>query len=459
MRTACCRVPDLPLAAKLRANPELEGRPLAVASPALERTAREALLDAALSLSPRAALVPRATGAFAAEAAVLVDASGVSALFCSEQGFAAALEQRCQRLGLPSCIAIASSQSVARIAARGLSAGEVRVLPPGSEAAFLAPLPLNILDPDDALAEALTRFGVRCVHDLLALPRRALGTRLGPRVIELVALARGEEIEPPLPAPAPGRLVEAADLEFAIVRLEPLGFVLQGLLSRLLARLEARRLACAELELRLDLEGGGCDARRVGLAAPTLDLRVLMRLLVRALETRPPEGPVMGAALGAEECPLQSDQLDLFRPAGPAPTTLGRTLAELQALCGPQRIGAPRTADDHRAHRFEMAAFEPGSTSAKRKENNSSCLGVCALRPPVRAEVRLQGREPGWIRSPVANGRVVHLAGPWRTTGGWWSPESRFAYDYFDVETSDGTIARLRFDHVRRRWHIDAVYD
>jgi protein ImuB len=106
-----------------------------------------------------------------------------------------------------------------------------------------------------------------------------------------------------------------------------------------------------------------------------------------------------------------------------------------------------------------MAAFEPGSTSAKRKENNSSCLGVCALRPPVRAEVRLQGREPGWIRSPVANGRVVHLAGPWRTTGGWWSPESRFAYDYFDVETSDGTIARLRFDHVRRRWHIDAVYD
>jgi protein ImuB len=432
-----------------------------MASPALERTAHEALLDAALSLSPRAALVPRASGAFAAEAAVLVDASGVSALFCSEQGFAAALEQRCQRLGLPTCVAIASSQSVARIAARGLSAGEVRVLPPGSEAAFLAPLPLDILDPDDALAEALTRFGVHCVRDLLALPRRALGTRLGPRVLDLVALARGEEIEPPLPTPAPGRLVEAADLEFAIGRLEPLGFVLQGLLSRLLARLEVRWLACAELELRLDLEGGGCDARRVGLAAPTLDLRVLMRLLVRALETRPPEGPVLGAALGVEGCSLQSDQLDLFRPAGPAPSTLGRTLAELQALCGPQRIGAPRPADDHRAHRFEMDSFEPGKAPAERQENERSAahLGVCALRPPVPAEVRLQGQGPGWIRSPVANGRVVHLAGPWRTTGGWWSPESRFAYDYFDVETSDGTIARLRFDHVRRRWQIDAVYD
>jgi hypothetical protein len=54
---------------------------------------------------------------------------------------------------------------------------------------------------------------------------------------------------------------------------------------------------------------------------------------------------------------------------------------------------------------------------------------------------------------------VVHLAGPWRTTGGWWAPESRYAYDYFDVLTSDGTLSRLRFDHVSRAWHVDAVYD
>ena len=75
------------------------------------------------------------------------------------------------------------------------------------------------------------------------------------------------------------------------------------------------------------------------------------------------------------------------------------------------------------------------------------------------AEVRLVGRGPGWIRSAVANGSVVHLAGPWRTTGGWWSPAGRYAYDYFDVQTSDGTLSRLRFDHVQRRWHIDAIYD
>jgi len=38
-------------------------------------------------------------------------------------------------------------------------------------------------------------------------------------------------------------------------------------------------------------------------------------------------------------------------------------------------------------------------------------------------------------------------------------PEERFAYDCFDVQTSDGTVSRLRFDRVQRIWQIDAVYD
>ena len=66
---------------------------------------------------------------------------------------------------------------------------------------------------------------------------------------------------------------------------------------------------------------------------------------------------------------------------------------------------------------------------------------------------------PEWIRSAVVNGRVVRVAGPWRTTGHWWSPEQRFAFDSFDVQTSDGGVARLRLDHMRRCWQIDAVYD
>ena len=39
------------------------------------------------------------------------------------------------------------------------------------------------------------------------------------------------------------------------------------------------------------------------------------------------------------------------------------------------------------------------------------------------------------------------------------APEERFAFDCYDVQTSDGGVARLRFDHLRGCWQVDALYD
>ncbi|MGE4609509.1 MAG: hypothetical protein AAEJ52_22470, partial [Myxococcota bacterium] len=276
MRTACLLISNLPLVAELRAHPELIGQPLAVAmaagpraeliavspeaarrgarrstsvaharavcaelivrvaSPAIEAAARATLLDAALSVSPRADPAPRTSGPYASEAAVYLDASGVEALFRSETGFAAALSARAERLGLPGQIAISSSRNIAHIAARQLSdtvsdtvsdttepsgsasragSGRTCIIKAGEEASFLAPLPIDILDPDDAIAETLTRFGVHTVGDLLRLPRRALRTRLGPRVLQLIELAQGCDNHTPLPVPSSTQLTEAIDLE------------------------------------------------------------------------------------------------------------------------------------------------------------------------------------------------------------------------------------------------------
>jgi protein ImuB len=503
MRTACLLIPNLPLAAELRAHPEFVGEPLGVAtasgpraeliavspeaeqrgvrrgvsvaharaicvdllvrvaSPALENAARETLLDAALSVSPRADPAPRTSGPFAAEAAVYLDASGVEALFRSEAGFAGALSARAQRLGLPGYVAIASSRDVAHIAARRLiTPGETCILPDGEEAEFLAPLPIEIFDPADELAETLTRFGVHTIHDLLGLPRRSLRTRLGPQVLALIDLARGHHTDTPLPEPHTTRLSEAIDLEFPIERLQPLSFVLQGLLSRLLSRLEARHMACEDLALTLHTEGGGNDARRIAAAAPTLDLRVLLRLVCHALESHPPQAAIESVEISTEGCPFDPDQLDLFRPAGPAPAMLGRTLAELEALCGGDRIGSPTVADSHHPDAFGMAPFQPTPTDpGAPRSMHVGRLAVRALRPPLHANVRVSRGVPEFVHSAIARGRVVRVAGPWRTTGSWWSSEGRYAYDSFDVQTHDGTVCRLRLDHIRKTWHIDAVYD
>lgn len=501
MRVACLLVPNLALVAQLRAEPELAGKPLViaagpdpraeivavspqalregvqtqnsvahgraacstlcvrVASPALDRAARDTLLDVAFSGSPRAAEASRGADAYAAEAAVFLDASGVTALFHSEAGFATALSERAQRLGLPTVVTIASSRAVAQIAARSLDGIGVRVLPPGAEAAFLAPLSVDLLDAPDRLAEALTRFGIRRIGELARLPRRGLARRLGPEALRLAELAQGRDEYFSFSAVESRHFEEAVDLEFAIDRLEPLTFVLRGMLSRLTARLAIRGLACGPLELRLALGDDSHDARRIGVSAPTLDVRILVRLVGLALETRPPSAPIEGVLLATEGHTSDTDQLDLFRPAGPAPAVLGRTLAELEALCGPNRVGSPSIANSNHPDALALRPFELAQSSSVGEAGPQHALVLRALRPPVRAVVRWVGGRPRWVQSAVANGQVLAVAGPWRTTGGWWSPEGYFAVDHFDLQTNDGTLARFRFDLLRRTWHVDGVYD
>lgn len=508
---ACLLVPDLPAVAEVRAHPELTGLPLAVvsepgpratvlsvspaaaragvhrgsalaharsvcaelrvrvASPARERAARDALLDVALSASPRAELATPRAGARAGEAAVHLDVSSRPSTCRSEAGLATALVARAWALALPAVAAVAGSRALAALAARCTAAregpGATCVIAPGGESAFLAPLAVDFLDLDDAPAELLTRFGIHRLGQLLDLAGgsswRRVTTRLGLELAEQLARLRGEEGELPIPAPRSGRIEESIDFEASIDNLEPLTFALRGLAARLLTRLAIRHLACSEIEVALVLSDGARDRRRLALAAATGDPHVWLRRIRQALESEPPAAPVEFVALAAEGCPARRDQLDLFRPAGPAPAELDALLAELEALCGPDRVGAPRVADDHRPGAFGLTPFgpSPGASAGEAPRASVAALSVRALRPALPAVVRLRAGRPAWLRSAVANGEVVRCAGPWRTTGGWWSEGQRFAFDAFDVATDDGLLVRLRYDRLRHAWEIDALYD
>jgi len=503
-RVACVLVPALPAAAQIRAHPPLAGAPLAVVSepgpratvlsvspaaaragvhpgatlaharavcsalvlrvshPGLERAARDALFDVALSASPRAEPAAPRSGAGAGEAAVHLDASGLGHLFASDAALAGALVERARAQGLPAVASVATSRALALLAARSLAAqggtGATCVVAAGDEASFLAPLPVDLLAPSDALAETLTRFGIYRLGALFALSPAVVATRLGPGLAAALAVLRGARREAPISAPHALRLEESVSAESPLDRLEALLFVIGGPLSRLFARLALRHLACAELELDLGLADSSRHALRLRLAAPTTDARVWLRRLRLALECDPPHAPVDAITVATEGSPARRDQLDLFRPAGPAPATLDNLLAELEVLCGPGRVGAPKIADDHHPGAFALEPFAPNSSQSPETPQTPT-LALRALRPPTPAQVRLDAGRPTTLRSAVANGDVLHCAGPWRHTGGWWSEQDRFAFDCFDVATSDGLVVRLRHDRLRDAWHIDAVYD
>ncbi len=520
MRIACLLVPDLPLHAELRASPELKGRPLVitsghgfraealavsheafaqgvrpgqtlpqaravcpeievrVASPVLEKAAREAMLDVALSLTPRAELADRASGSFLSEAAVYLDASGIEALHASESAFASVLHARAERAGIRGVVALASSRSIARLIARHLAhrpassfaSGEesfetTRILSPKGELAFLSPLPIDLLDPDDRTARALTRFGIHCIRDLLRLSRRDLAARLGPELLELVARARGEENETPIAEPRILAIEEGIDLEVPIENLEPLSFVFRGLISRLVERLCLRSLGCVELRLALELENGARESRRIGVASPCQDERILLRLLRLALEAKPPAAAIERVTLVCEGVPLRREQLDFFLPRGPSPGELDQTLAELTAICGAERVGSPQIVDNHRPGAFALKPFSKKKLRSKvdieanQHIQRRPMLTLRALRPPLRAEVRIERGRPVFLRSTISQGEILRAAGPWRTTGHWWEKSTHFAIDHYDVQMNDGHVLRLGFDWTTKRWQVDGLYD
>ena len=242
-----------------------------------------------------------------------------------ETAIAQAVQAAAARVGLGVRVAIAASKGVARLATR---AHELALVPTaaGPARAALASIPVELLAEEDAaLAAAFRRWGLRTAGDVAALPVDAVGLRLGPAGARACRLARGIDDEPFVPRLPDDALEEAIELDYPVAELEPLSFLLRGLIDRALARLRGRSLACAGLTLRLALDPRGADVRSVPIAAPTGDAATLLQLARLDLARRPPAAPIVGVRLLALPARVRATQLDILRPAGPAPDRLAAT--------------------------------------------------------------------------------------------------------------------------------------
>src|SRR5579871_6409256 len=288
MPFACIYVPNFPVAAAVRVEPELQARPLAIleGKPPLEKiiavneyaarlsiapgmSKSQAELCAELALRPRSPLQEASAHAALLDCAqsfspcvedaacdtALLDLAGMESLFGSLTKISRAISERAISLGLNANIAIASNPDATLLAARGFSNGaqtSAIVIPAGREAEQLGSLPVKVLWSDrldgeekktaDRLLETLERWGIRNLHALGALPQVALSERLGQQGLRLQQLARGGAMRTLVPVEAPLVFEEAIELEHPIVLLEPLAFLLNRLLEQLCARLSSRAL-------------------------------------------------------------------------------------------------------------------------------------------------------------------------------------------------------------------------
>jgi protein ImuB len=391
------------LKAQLEAYDELV---LRTRSESQENSAHAALLDCAQSFSPEVEDT--------APDAVLLNLAGLESLFGLPSQIINQLAERAWQMGLKINVAAAANPDAAFLAAHGFSG--VTLVAEGFEAQRLGGLPVDVLfetfsqDADQSARwlETFDRWGVRNLRSLAALPEVPVSERLGQEGVRLQKLARGavsRQLRLFEPQPV---FEENIELEYPIVLLEPLAFLLNRMLEQVCTRLESRALAAQELQLSLELavdlepetqglkpvlsesDDAGLKARSstakggilfdnhaltakprtstftrtLRLPVPMLNAKTFLKLLQLDLQAHPPGAPIVKIHLSAEPAKPRAVQSGLFQPFFPEPEKLELTLARIEGIVGEGRVGSAELLDTHREGAFAMRHFAPSEPEA-----------------------------------------------------------------------------------------------
>lgn len=400
---------------------------------------------------------------------VLCDVSGLERLFGNAQAIGVNLGRAAVKRGLAPRVAVAGTRVAARLVA--CARPGLTVVPRGAEAAAVAALPIKALGALvlPSVLATLSRWGVRTLGEVAALPAAALSARLGAAGPMLCRLARGEDWRPFVPDPTPARFEASLDLEWPVEALEPLSFVLARLLEPLCADLARADRGAVGVSLSLRLVTRETWTRALDLPAPIRDPRVLRTLLLLDLESHPPPAGVDRVTVEAASSPGRIVQFSLIERPRPSPEQFSTLMARLNALMGEGRSGVPVLVDSHAPGAFEIRALQPEWLDAQRPAPSAKPVtgaqrvpGVLRrFRVPVVATVMVDKGHPVRVttgRRSLPGGQVEQFAGPWRTSGEWWR-SSAWDRDEWDVWLAGGAIYRLSRDRAKGRWLVEGMVD
>ena len=520
MAFASLFVPDFPVQAVVRLEPEVQGKAVAILAGAApltkvfavnqearnlgvetgmtkvqaegfqgiawrwrsslqEATAYAALLDCAWTISPRVEEGPKREGQDFRDTVVL-DLAGCEKLFGSPEKIAHDLRRVASGVGLTANIAVAGGPQAAITAAQGFAG--VTVIPNGQEAHRLGSLSLEALHIPLELVETLHRWGIHTCREFAGLPEIAIVERLGQEGLRWWRLAQGTDAHPLIAKDFPSNFEEYMDLDSPVELLEPLLFVLNRLLEQLCARLRMHILAIGEIKVTLTLERNNSrdkepllHVRTIRLPVPARDSKLLLKLLQLDLEAHPPKLAVTAVSMFAVPVKARSQQLGLFLPLSPDPERLEITLAKIQGIVGEKRVGTPVLADTHGPISFQQRWFVLPEIAEKQPQmERPTTTALRIYRPSLPANIEFREGKPTVLSCEGVRRQILAFAGPWKTKGDWWS-ETAWARDEWDVEVrmlrpkvrpegrqdaeDETALYRVYRDLRAKRWFVEGIYD
>jgi protein ImuB len=343
-------------------------------------------------------------------------------------------------------VAIAQTADAAILAARNF---------PGiTVAPSLNDLDVSTLPLTEEMAQVLESWGVYTLDQLAQLPEIGLAERFGPHGVYLQQLTRGA-IHRPLKIFQPETTYEdRIELDHPVSLLEPLLFLIARLLNDQCARLLSNAMAANEVTIRLELEDHPDHTSTLRLPVPMRESKSLLKLLQMDLEAHPPAAPTIALALSLKPVHPRTVQTGIFLPVTPAPDKLELTLARIRGIVGENNVGIPELLNTHHPHPFRLANAQP--QIASHQQPITSHQGFRYFRPPIPATVALDRNRPIRITAPGIQGKVLNAAGPWRTSGDWWTSSTTWNRDEWDIALTNGSLYRIYRDP---HWFVEGAYD
>lgn len=384
---------------------------------------------------------------------LLIPVYGLERLIGTATEIADVILRRAGELQIEISLSIAGHPDTAQLAARNIEG--ITIIDPGREVEILGPLPLEILPAPLDILDTLQRWGAETIADFAALPPLGVIERLGEEGGRLQALVEGRGTRPLRVSRPPEDYTDQVHLDEPLSNSEPLLFVISGMVHDIVRRLASHGLAVSRFlgtltpfhEIRIDFP------------IPIQEPLVIVKQVQLHLEAHKPKRAIATVAVELQPTTPRPAQHGLFTPTTPEPARLQTLLARLRALTGDDSVGSPELLDTYRPDAWRLrqnVLFEPGTHTAPAA---SVRLSFRCFRPPLAARVIINPQHrPARVEARGVRGGVRSAAGPWRTTGEWWTV-TEWARDEWDVGLDDGALYRLYRDHRTNDWYIEGAYD
>jgi protein ImuB len=368
---------------------------------------------------------------------------GLKRLYGSLHQIAQAIDNRA---GGRANVAIAETADAAILAAQNFSGVTVQ---PKLDQLNVESLPIT-----DELGGIFESWGIRTLAQLAQLPEAGIAERFGPTGVHLQRLAKGA-INRPLKIFQPEvTYQDRIELDHAADLLEPLLFLIARILNEQCDKLLSHAMAASEITIRLELENKPEHVRILRLPVPMRDSKALLKLLQMDLEAHPPQSATTALSLSLKAVNPRTLQSDIFLPATPAPDKLELTLARIRAIVGESNVGIPELLNTHHPHPYQLTPSQP-RLIRNQSTPSSQQQAFRYLRPPLPAAIELENNRPSRITAHGIQGKILNSAGPWRSSGNWWTT-TQWTRDEWDITITTGLYRVYRENY---HWFVEGTYD